>query len=123
MPIELGETQLGPENAELAASRTLQTSAKIKILAVGDTPQGKIYTGKVDNRDVVLVLDPDGGIRKGNCDCSHHFKSGLRRGPCRHLLALRSAILNPMEATGAANLRPWYQRAWGGFGLSSTAKK
>ena len=28
---------------------------------------------------------------RGKCTCSHHFTGGLRKGPCRHLQALRDA--------------------------------
>ena len=40
-----------------------------------------------------MLLDADGIIKRGKCKCSHHFKGGLRMGPCRHLLAMRAVAL------------------------------
>lgn len=59
-------------------------------------------------------------MKRGSCTCSHHWKSGLRMGPCRHLLALKFAWL---AGGGDADRRPldesaasWYDRLlrWSG---------
>ena len=48
-------------------------------------PRGRSVRG----RAVSLLLDADGRMLRGRCTCSHHFTGGLRKGPCRHLQALR----------------------------------
>jgi hypothetical protein len=58
---------------------------------------------------VDVVLDADGRILRGKCACSHHFQFGLRRGPCRHLQALRRAALGEQQQT---NLDQWFSRLW-----------
>ncbi len=50
-----------------------------------------ILEGQVPDRPVSLLLDADGRMLRGKCSCSHHFSGGLRKGPCRHLQALRDA--------------------------------
>jgi len=108
LPMALGEAQLGPENAELVASREITQRRGVRIITVTDEGPGKLYAAKVDTRQVTLLLDSDGAMRKASCECSHHFKAGLRRGPCRHLLALRSLVLNPVDSPA----RSWYEQPW-----------
>jgi len=57
-----------------------------------------VLAGKVENRDVELVLNADGKVTRGQCNCSHWFQFKLRAGPCRHQQALRRAANG--EATG-----------------------
>ena len=53
-------------------------------------PDGlRILEGESGGRAVSLLLDADGRMLRGRCTCSHHFTGGLRKGPCRHLQALR----------------------------------
>lgn len=90
MPMALGEDQMGPENPELVASRTIRS---VKIKSKQDGPNNTVlYVGSADSSPVELLLDNDGRIKRGTCNCSHHFASGLRKGPCRHLLAFRATI-------------------------------
>jgi hypothetical protein len=109
MPEALGEAQMGPENAELIASRELANQQRVKLFSQNSTATGAtLYMGQAETRDVELVLDADGLIRKGKCSCSHHFKSGIRKGPCRHLLAFRHCILNPVDLKEPS----LYDRLW-----------
>lgn len=111
MPQVLGEAQLGPENEEAKAARDI-TDRDVRVASSIDAPNDtKLHTGKVQTRDVELLLDRDGMMRRAKCDCSHHFKGGLRKGPCRHLIAFRRRILNPVDP-GAPSL---YDRLWSGF--------
>jgi hypothetical protein len=112
MPQVMAEEQLGPENPELVASRSIIAAAQVTLLGQSPTATGAtLYVGKSSNRDLELVMDADGTIRRGNCDCSHHFKAGIRRGPCRHLLAFRHCILNPVDLKQPS----LYDRLWSRF--------
>jgi hypothetical protein len=111
MPQALGEAQLGPENAEAKAARDI-TAREVRVQSSTEAPNDtKLHIGKVQTRDVELLLDRDGMMKRAKCDCSHHFKAGLRKGPCRHLIAFRQHILNPVDP-GTPSL---YERLWSGF--------
>lgn len=105
----LGEAELGPENEEVVASREIlrlgRAALESRVAAPGG---GTVYVGKADSKPVELLIDADGRIKRGRCLCGHFRKAGLRMGPCRHLLALRTLALNPAPADTAA--RDWYNR-------------
>ncbi len=91
LPNALDEADLGPENPELAESRKLVAHNLVQILSRETGTNGGLHlTGKSGGKPVELWMDVDGRISKGRCVCGHHQKAGLRMGPCRHLLALRS---------------------------------
>ena len=56
------------------------------------------------------VLDGDGRILRGKCDCPYHREAGLRRGPCRHLQALRRLALG--ERPEPKTLESWFDWLW-----------
>jgi hypothetical protein len=90
MPQALGEAEMGPEHPEQEAAREILVCKQAKLQSRLEAPGGgRIYTGVAAGKPVELLLDGDGLIKRGKCVCSHHFKAGLRMGPCRHLLALR----------------------------------
>jgi hypothetical protein len=90
MPMVLGDAQLGPENAELSAARDLLLHDKAKPESSTQLERTTVLTGKVKGTPVEIVIDLDGRIRRGKCMCSHFRKFGIRNGPCRHMIALRS---------------------------------
>jgi hypothetical protein len=63
-----------------------------------------------ENKPVELLIDADGRIKRGKCVCSHHYKFGLRAGPCRHLLAVRALALREREPAVENSLAGWYQQ-------------
>ena len=90
--------------------------AGLVIGAVGDVTRNeltasglRVLAGKVPDRPVDVVLDGDGRILRGKCTCSHHHQYGLRRGPCRHLQALRRAALGERPRT---TLDRWFEQLW-----------
>ena len=61
-------------------------------------------------REIEAVIDPDGRVTRGQCNCSHYFRFKLRAGPCRHMQALRR------KASGgqtASSIQQWYQALTG----------
>jgi hypothetical protein len=105
MPVEVSKDQLGPENPETVAARRLVS--KVKLTRDDRSPTGlRLLAGSVENRNVELVIDNDGRMIKGKCTCSHHFTGGLRRGPCRHVQALRTAALS--GTAQPATLERWF---------------
>ncbi|MHC5543891.1 metal-binding protein, partial [Singulisphaera rosea] len=63
---------------------------------------------EVFNQTVSLLLDADGRMLRGKCNCSHHFRGGLRKGPCRHLQALRTAAISQ---PAPSSLEAWFKAA------------
>lgn len=107
MPTPLTMDQIGNENPENAAARELLARGRVKVLRDETTSSGlRLVTGKAGDRNVELMLDGDRRIKRGKCDCSHHFKNGLRMGPCRHLQALRNSLLAGADAP--QDLGRWY---------------
>ena len=110
MPMALGEAELGPENEELTASKELLVRKNAKIDSRTDAAGGVLITGTAERKPVELFLNQDGLIKRGKCVCSHHFKFGIRAGPCRHLLALRTLAMRERESGVESSLAGWYQQ-------------
>jgi hypothetical protein len=110
MPMALGQAQLGPENEELTASRELLLRKRAVLESRVESAGGLLVTGAAEGKPVELLLNADGLMKRGKCVCSHHYKFGLRAGPCRHLLALRALALRETESAVASSLAGWYQQ-------------
>ena len=54
-----------------------------------------------------ILLDKDNKITRGKCTCSFFYQSGLRRGPCRHMQALRSVAL---RGGGTPSMEQWFEQ-------------
>src|SRR5207244_6538405 len=102
--------QIGRGSPETEAARTVVARGPIRVDRDEATPAGtRLLTGKVQERPVELLLDGDGRMVRGKCTCSHHFKGGLRKGPCRHLQALRSKALGSQFQ---ASVQQWFEHLW-----------
>lgn len=109
MPIALSLDQIGSESPETVGAKELVASLAVKVTRDEEKGGLRILTGKVGDRPVELVLDGDGRMIRAKCSCSHHFKGGLRKGPCRHLQALRTTALGEK---GQKTLEKWYEYLW-----------
>src|SRR5262249_4315208 len=110
MPVELSLDQIGPENPETVAGRELVAKRKVKLTRDEPTATGlRLLVGEAENRPVELLLDADGRMERGKWTCSHHYKGGLRRGPCRHLQALRTTALGGQRSS---TLERWFEQLW-----------
>ena len=110
MPAALSLGQIGAESPETAAGRDLVARRQVSLRRDEPTPAGlRLLAGKVGDRKIEMLLDGDGRIVRGQCTCSHHFKGGLRRGPCRHLQALRRVALGEQAPPTLAR---WYEWLW-----------
>jgi hypothetical protein len=110
MPVALSMQQVGPDNPETIAATELVGRAQVKVMQDEKTPTGlRVLAGTVENQPVELLINGDGLMMRGKCQCSHHYKGGLRRGPCRHLQALRNSIL---AGTRQPTLDRWFDKLW-----------
>jgi hypothetical protein len=111
MPVTLSAEVIGPEHPETEAARRLVADHKVRVNRDETRPGGhRVIEGRVSSTDVSLLADGDGRMVRGHCTCSHHFKGGLRRGPCRHLQALRTAA-NAIT-TQPTTIATWYSSLW-----------
>ena len=106
MPITLSAELLGPEGPETVAAREIARTESVRVTRDETRPDGlRVIEGRILDRPVTLLLDADGRMLRGKCSCSHHFSGGLRKGPCRHLQALReTASARP----GPSSLEAWF---------------
>ena len=109
MPVTLSAEVIGPENEETVAARDL---SRWKCRVTSDTVDAKgqrRVVGTVDGRAASEVtLDADDRIVAGKCACSYFYTGGLRKGPCRHLQALRNKALD--IGTDGGTLDSWFKR-------------
>jgi hypothetical protein len=111
MPAAVSQEQIGPDNPETEAARPL--TDRVRIQRDERSPSGlRLLTGLVPEKLVEVILDGDGRIVRGKCSCSHHFKNGLRKGPCRHLQAVRAAALRPSSERQPGTLERWFRQLW-----------
>jgi hypothetical protein len=107
MPVALSLAQIGPDHPETVAARDLVAARTVHVVRDEPTPTGlRLLMGQVPERPAEVLLDADGRIVRGKCTCSWHFQGGLRRGPCRHIQALRNFVL---QRTGPATLDRWLE--------------
>jgi hypothetical protein len=109
MPVTLSAELIGPENEETAAARAIE-EWKVKITADStDDRNRRVIRATVDGRaEAELVLNADNMIVGGKCGCSYFFTGGLRKGPCRHLQAIRNKAMGAPRAP--ATLDSWFKR-------------
>lgn len=94
LPVPLSEALLGPEPEEIVKGRELSRSGRIEIVRKSRLDTGAWFVeATVGGQGCEAILDADRALRKARCGCSHFFKAGLRRGPCRHLFAMRERAL------------------------------
>jgi hypothetical protein len=106
MPVTLSAELLGPEDAETVAAREIARTRSVKLSKDETRPDGlRVLEGEILGRPISLLLDLDGRMLRGKCTCSHHFTGGLRKGPCRHLQALRERA---SASPGPSSLEAWF---------------
>ena len=113
MPVAVSAEIAGPDNPETVAARKLVGRAVSVTLDDQDAKGQRKLEGQVERRPVEVTLDADSRMVKGKCNCSHHFSGGLRKGPCRHIQALRNKVLNP--AGQPKDLSAWFDRLYRGW--------
>lgn len=110
MPVTLSAEVIGPDNPETAAARAMPPHSVKLTLDHTDAKGMRHLGGTVDGRvGVEVTLDADQQrIVAGQCGCSYFYTGGLKKGPCRHLQAIRNKALNPHPTAGT--LEAWYKR-------------
>jgi hypothetical protein len=106
LPVELSLKQVKLDSPEAEAAKALVRQGRVSV-ARDETVAGvRVLAGKVENRDVEVVTNPDGKVTRGQCNCSHYFRFKLRAGPCRHMQALRRKASGEQAVS---SVQQWYQ--------------
>ncbi|HEU5076762.1 MAG TPA: SWIM zinc finger family protein [Polyangiaceae bacterium] len=92
-------------NPELEAARRALREGNVRLERSEDVGNLRLLlAGMVGGTKCEALVDADGVFKKGQCNCSFFFKNRLRRGPCRHLLALKLKA-SPPTLGGASPVR------------------
>lgn len=92
-------------NPELDAARSALRQGSVRLERSESVGTSRLLlSGTVGNTQCEALLDADGIFKKGQCNCSFFYKNRLRRGPCRHLLALKLKA-SPQSFGGDSPLR------------------
>ena len=92
MPPEIAIETAVPENPESVASKSLS----VRVERDEKLPSGlRVVVALVGSTRVEALFDVDGIFKRAKCNCSYFHKGGLKKGPCRHLLAVRTAVWKP----------------------------
>ncbi|MFO0555727.1 MAG: SWIM zinc finger family protein [Polyangiaceae bacterium] len=94
-------------SAELAGSRALLREGAVSLDREELLDGGRVLlVGTVAKVACEVLLDPDGRMLKARCGCSYHHQFGLRKGPCRHLFALRVSFDERARRPSASSASP-----------------
>jgi len=118
MPTPVDETviRFGSER-EARAHRLLGDggpgAGEVKVTKVHEVVgEGTRIHGEVVDREAVrsffpaFTLDLEGRVKEASCGCPHFRRSGLREGPCEHMMALRLAYARQRAAEEALRQTP-----------------
>lgn len=93
LPVALSDDVLGPESPEVVEGRRLFSENSVVLLRDEfPSPSRRFVAARVGDTHCEALFDPDGGVHRAKCTCSFFYKSRLRAGLCRHLLALRLRV-------------------------------
>jgi len=116
MPSILSEALIGPEHPELVEGRAIARANDVSIQRDERLADGRrAVVGKAKGTSCEAIFDEDLAIKKAKCSCSYFYKSGLRAGPCRHLIALRMSLSGraaPQASVAAAPEPPKAASRW-----------
>ena len=96
-PLDIEDIRYG-SSAEARAHRLLSGGAagEVKLTKLHEiVGEGVEIHGEITDREARrsyatrYTLDTEGRVKEASCTCPHFRRSGLREGPCEHLLALR----------------------------------
>jgi hypothetical protein len=90
MPWALSVDKLGPPPPEVAAGQKLARQVSVQRRELVGTQL--LIVAKVEDTSVEAMFSADQRLGRAKCSCSYFHQNRLRRGPCRHLLALQLAV-------------------------------
>lgn len=98
---------------EARAHRLLGDASQLEITKIHEIAgEGIEIHGEVNDRESLrkflpkFLLDLEGRVRDAGCGCPHFKRSGLREGPCEHMIALRLAFARRKAESEALRKTP-----------------
>ena len=113
LPVEASLNQVRFDSPEASAARELVAGRQVRVTRDETVAGMRAIVGQAEKRETEVLIDRDGRVIRGQCNCSHYYRFKLRAGPCRHMQALRRA------ANGEAppgTLEQWYRSVRGAWG-------
>lgn len=80
---------------EAEAHRLLASSKQVRLLKVHEAPEGRSIEGQVEDQKASrtfypsFTLDREGRTTGASCTCPAFRRSGIKEGPCEHMIAVR----------------------------------
>ena len=97
---------------EAAAHRLLQEPGAVTLSKVADQPEGRAIEGQVVDAKAhrtfypQFAIDREGRTSGASCTCSAFRRSGIKEGPCEHMIALRVVLAREEARLEAERLTP-----------------
>lgn len=80
---------------EAEAHRLLASAKQVRLLKVHEAPEGRSIEGQVEDQKASrtfypsFTLDREGRTTGATCTCPAFRRSGIKEGPCEHMIAVR----------------------------------
>jgi hypothetical protein len=106
LPVEASLKQVQIDSPEAEAAKELVARGRVSVSRDETVDGRRVIVGRAENRDCEVLMDADGKITRGQCNCSHYFRFKLRAGPCRHMQAIRRAASGQKPVS---SLQDWFR--------------
>ncbi len=97
---------------EAEAHRLLGEAKQVKLIKVHDAPEGRTIEGQVEDRKAQrtfypgFTLDREGRSTAATCTCPAFRRSGIKEGPCEHMMAVRVLFAREQAKLESARATP-----------------
>jgi SWIM zinc finger len=97
---------------EAEAHRLLAEPGAARLIKVHDSPEGRSIEGQVDDRKLQrtfypsFTLDREGRTSGAACTCPAFRRSGIKEGPCEHMIAMRVLFAREQARLESARATP-----------------
>jgi hypothetical protein len=97
---------------EAEAHRLLGEAKQVKLIKVHDAPEGRTIEGQVEDRKAQrtfhpsFTLDREARTTSASCTCPAFRRSGIKEGPCEHMIAVRVLFAREQAKLESARATP-----------------
>ncbi len=97
---------------EAEAHRLLADAKQVKLIKVHDAPEGRTIEGQVEDKKAqrtfypAFTLDREARTTSASCTCPAFRRSGIKEGPCEHMIAVRVLFAREQAKLESARATP-----------------
>jgi SWIM zinc finger len=97
---------------EAEAHRLLADAKQVKLIKVHDAPEGRTIEGQVEDKKAQrtfypsFTLDREARTTSAACTCPAFRRSGIKEGPCEHMIAVRVLFAREQAKLESARATP-----------------